>query len=151
MTLLRAVVGHGHDAAAFGHQRARSAGERHQRVGAGIERDAKALPTGVGEFAFQVLGGSVGDAVYQRIELAIALFQLLEELRDLFVARDVALESLRVGQLRDQVGGFLLQALVLIGDGELRPGLLHLLRNGPRDAALVGHAKHYRRFSLQTI
>ena len=95
----------------------------------------------VDEIALQVVGGSEGHAVHQRIELAVALFQLLEELRNLFVARDVALKGLRVRQRGDQVVGFLFQALVLVGDGQLRSGLLHLLRDRPGDAALVGHAK----------
>ena len=145
---LRAVVGEGHDAAALGHQRAGGAGQRHQRIDADVERDAEALAAGVGELALQLFGGREGDAVYQRVEFAVARLQLLEQLRDLFVAADIALKGLRIGQRRDQVIGFLLQALVLVGDGQLRPGLLHLLRNGPGNAAFVGHAEHHHRTAV---
>ena len=74
--------------------------------------------------------------------------QLVEELGDLVVAGDVALEAGGVGQGGDHVVGFLLEALVLVGDGELGSGLLHVLGDGPGNAAFVGHAKDHHGASL---
>ena len=116
---------------------------RNQRIGADVERDAEAFAAGVHKLALQLFGGRERDAVHQGVKLAVTRLELLEQLRDLLVAADVALERLRIGQRRDQVIGFLLQPLVLIGDGQLRARQLHLLRDGPRDAALVGDAKHH--------
>ena len=99
----------------------------------------------VDEFAFQFLGGSEGHAVHQGIEFAVARFQLLEELGNFLVARDITLKGLGIRQRGNQVVGFLFQALVLVGDGQLRSGLLHLLRNRPGNAALVGYAKDCHR------
>ena len=69
--------------------------------------------------------------------------QLLEEMGDLVVAGDVALKAFGARQGGDEVVGFLLKALVLVGDREAGSSLLHLLGDGPRDAALVGHSKYH--------
>src|SRR5271165_3448611 len=117
---LGAVVGQGDNAAAAGHERGRGAGERNQRVGAGIEGNAEGFTAGLGEVVLQRLGGSVGDAVDEGVELAVFRFQLGEERGDLVVVGDVALEAGGVGQGGDHVVGFLLEALVLIGYGQGR-------------------------------
>ena len=62
---------------------------------------------------------------------------------DLVVAGDVALKAFGAGKGGNEVVGLLLEALVLVGDGEAGSCLLHLLGNGPRDAALVGHSKYH--------
>jgi hypothetical protein len=50
---------------------------------------------------------------------------------------------------QDQVLGFLLQALVLIGNCELGSRLMQALRNRPGNAALIGHPKNDSHSTLE--
>src|SRR5205085_9697763 len=75
------------------------------------------------------------------VELAVARLERVEKLGDLLVVRDVALERLGAREGPDEVFGFLAQALVLIGDGQLGAGFLKPLRDRPGDGALVGDAE----------
>ena len=76
------------------------------------------------------------------MQRSVARLQRFEQLRDFFIAGDIALKCLRARQAEDHVPGFLRQPLVLIGDRELPARRVQLLRNGPGDAALVGNAEH---------
>src|ERR1039458_7268226 len=96
-----------------GRERGGGAGERDQRGGAGIEGNAEGFTAGQDEVVLHGLGGSVGDAVDEGVELAVFRLQLGEERGDIVVVGDVALESGGVGQGGDHVVGFLLEALVL--------------------------------------
>ena len=104
-------------------------------------RDAKAFARGVDEVSFQFVGGSVGDGVHQRVQLAVALFERGEEAVDFFVFADVAHVSFGAGQREDEILGFLLQALVLVGDGQLHAGGVQSLGDRPGDGALVGDSE----------
>ena len=51
--------------------------DRDQRIDADVVGDAKAFARGVDEVAFQFLGRSVGHAVHERVQFAVALFELV--------------------------------------------------------------------------
>jgi len=76
----------------------------------------------------------------------IFFLELIKQLGDLIVLRNVTHESRSAGQVRDQVFGLELQSFVLIGDRQSPASLLQLLRNRPRDTALVGQSKNHRCF-----
>ena len=77
-----------------------AAAPRHgdQGIDADIVSDAESFARGVDEFVFQFVGGGEGDAVHQRVQLAITLFQLGEESVDFSVVGDVAHEGFGAGQ-----------------------------------------------------
>jgi hypothetical protein len=112
-----------------------------QRIDAHIQRDAKAFARGVDEVSFEFVGGSVGDGMHQRVQLAVALFECDEEAVDFFVFADVAHVGFRAGEGENQVFGFLLQALVLVGDGELHAGGVQSLSDRPGDRAFIGDSE----------
>src|ERR1700740_777643 len=68
---LGAVVSHGDNAAAVGHERRGRARDRDQRVHADIMGNAESLAAGVQEVPFQLCGGRVGDAVHAHVQLAV--------------------------------------------------------------------------------
>src|SRR5580700_4928925 len=79
--------------------------------------------------------------MHQRVQLAVALFERGEETGNFFVFADVAHVAFGAGQGEDQVSGFLLQALVLVGDGELHARGVQSLSDRPGDRALVGDSE----------
>ena len=90
---LAAEVGHGHDrpAAPRFHQRLRRAGARDERIGADVEREPEVVARGVGEPAFEILGGGIGDRVDEQVEpSAERLPHLREHAGDVLVRADVA-------------------------------------------------------------
>jgi len=145
------VIGESNDTAALGHQRRSRPRDRNQRVTANVMGDAEAFAAGIGEAALEVLHGRVGDAVDDAVELAVTLFEGGEELLDLGVAGDVALEALGVGESVDHVFGFPAEALVLIGDGEFCAGFLQPLGDRPGDAALIRYAEDDGGLAFQAI
>ena len=105
-------------------------------------RDAKTFAARVRETALQIFSGSIGDAVDDVVKLAVALFQLGEQLFDLRVVRHVALEAIGIRKRVDHLLRLLPQSLVLIGNGELGARFLELLGDRPRDTALIGYAEN---------
>ena len=77
----------------------------------------------------------------ERVQLAVAFFECGEKAVDLFVFADVAHVGFGAGEREDQIFGFLLQTLVLVGDGELHAGGVKSLGDGPGDRALVGDSE----------
>ena len=111
-------------------------------------RDAKAFPRSVHKFSVQIRGLRECHAVHQAVQFSITRLQILEQFGNLFVRGNVAHKSCRAGQIGDQILGFLLQPLVLIGDRQTPAAFVDLLGNGPGNAALVGQSKDYRRLLL---
>ena len=95
---LRAVVGHGDDAAAIFHERRGGARHRDQRIHADVVGDAEAFARGVDELAFQFLSRSEGHAVHQHMQLAVALFELDKQAVDVGVIGHIAHEAFRARQ-----------------------------------------------------
>src|SRR5580658_8013501 len=89
--------------------------------------------------------------MYQHMEFPVAGFQLFEKLRDFFVLRNIAHESLCARKRENQVFRLHLHALVLISDGEVRPCRVQSLGNCPGDRALVGHSEDDRCTTLQVL
>src|SRR5690242_133184 len=108
-------------------------------------RDAETFPRRVDEFALQFLRRRKRHTVHNAVEHAVPRLQFLEKLCNLVVEGNIAHKSRRARQIVDQVLRFLLQALILIGDGQPPTRPVQLLRNRPRDAALIGQAKNHRR------
>src|SRR5271168_1786156 len=79
--------------------------------------------------------------MHQRMQLAVTFFEGGEEAVDFFVFADVAHEAFGSGQGEDEVSGFLLQALVLVGDGELHAGGVQSLSDGPGNRAFVSDSE----------
>src|SRR5207248_11552254 len=82
-------------------------------------------------------------------DLFIARAQGREELLNLFVASNVAAKRLSARKFFDQPLGFLFQAFILISNGQLHAGCLQLLRDRPRNAALIGDSKDNRSAALE--
>ncbi len=97
-------------------------------------RHAKGLAAGVEEVAFERLLRREGDAVQQQVQLAAqGLATLSKNAVDLLVLRHVAGEERRVGA--EGAGQFLdvvLEALALVGEDELRAGLVPRPARWPR-------------------
>src|SRR3982074_3372537 len=73
----------------------------------------------------------------QRMQLAVALFQRGEEAVKVFVFGNIAHVSFGAGKGQDEILRFLLQPLILVGDGQLNAGGVQSLGNRPGDGALV--------------
>ena len=117
------------------------AGDCDERIDTDVHCDAKAFAGGVEEIAFEFVGGSVGHGVHERVQLAVPLFQGGEEAVDFIVFAYVAHVGFGAGQRENEIFGFLLQTLVLVGDGELHAGGVKSLGDGPGDRALVGDSE----------
>ena len=78
-------------------------------------RNAETLARGGYKLSLQFVSGSKSNAVYQNMQLAVALFELLEEPIDGGILGYVAHEPFRARQGKNQIFGFHLEALVLIG------------------------------------
>src|SRR4029079_2033651 len=85
-------------AAAALHQRQRAAGERDQRVGADVERQAEAVARGLHEGVRQLFARRVGGAVHDEVEAAVRLVDRLEDGGNLRVVGDVERQQQRIGQ-----------------------------------------------------
>ena len=105
-------------------------------------RDAKTFTGGVDEIASQFFRRRVRDRVNHGMQLAIALFETREQALDIFIFRNIAHKPFCSRKRQNQVSRFLLQALVLIGNGQLHAGRVQSLRNGPRDRTLVRDSEH---------
>ena len=75
------------------------------------------------------------------MQFAVAFFQSGEEAGDFFVFRDIAHIGFGAGQRENEIFGFLLQAFILIGDGEFHAGGVQSLGDGPCDGAFVGDSE----------
>src|SRR4051794_23183273 len=89
--------------------------------------------------------------MHDRVKLAIFLLQFGKQGVDLLITRDVAHERLGARKRSYQLVSFLFQTLVLIGNGELRPGRLQPLRDRPRDAALIRNSKYNRCLAVHRL
>jgi hypothetical protein len=69
--------------------------------------------------------------MHQRVQLPVTLFQCCEEAVDLFIFADVAHIGFSAGKREDEVFRFLLQTLVLVGDGKLHAGGVQSLSDRP--------------------
>src|SRR5208283_2062477 len=116
---------------------------------ADIERDAEAFARGVAEVSFEFVGGSVGDRVHQRVQLAVALLESGEETCNFFVFGNVAHVGFGAGQRKNEIFRFLLQTHVLVSDGELHAGGVQSLGDGPCNRALVGDSEDDGNTALQ--
>ena len=83
------------------------------------------------------------------VELAVLFHERGEELFDLAIGGDVALEAGGAGEFLDEVLGFELHALVLVTDGQGSAGLGELLCDAVGDAALVGEAEDDGYFAFE--
>src|SRR5882762_2166098 len=96
-------------------------GERREAVAAYVVRGAECLPRqAFEEIARDRLARREGDRVHQTIERVPPLPQLGEERGDLGVARDVAGEHQSASELSGHLHDAVLEALVLVGERELR-------------------------------
>src|SRR5208282_5612173 len=138
---LRCIVSHGHDRATVFHERGGGTRDCDQRVDAHVERNAEAFARRVEEVALEFVGGGVGDRVHQRVQFAVAFFERGEEAGDVVVFRYVAHIGFGAGQGENEVPGFLLQALVLVGNGQLHAGGVQSLGDGPGNRTLVGDSE----------
>src|SRR3954471_23618703 len=89
--------------------------------------------------------------MHDRVKLAIFLLQFGKQGVDLLITRDVAHERLGARKRSDQVVSLLFQTLILISNGELRPGRLQPLRDRPGDAALIRNPEYDRRLALHPL
>ena len=88
--LLRAVIAHGQDAAALGHEPRCRARQRHQRIGAHVVCDPKRFPAGVDEFTFQRLFRGESHGMQQQMEPAEFPADLIKNPVDFLVLGDIA-------------------------------------------------------------
>ena len=145
---LRTVVGHRDDAAPFGHQRRRAAGERHQRIRAHIVRDAEGFAARVHKLAFERVLRRKRDGMQQQVQLAKFLSDLVEHAGDVIILRHVAFHQQRV--CAERAGEFLdvlLEPFALVREGELRAFAVPCLRDGPGDGAFVRDAEDDSEFA----
>src|SRR6266851_1493089 len=129
--------------AAGGHERGGAARYRNQRIDADVMRDAKTFARSVQERIFQLFRRSKPHAVHQAVQHAVSRLQFVEQSRDLIVFRHVAHESSGARHFGDQIPGFELEALVLIGNRQPPAGFVQFFRDSPRDAALVREAENH--------
>src|SRR5262245_39589277 len=143
-------VGEGHDARAVLLEQWEHA-MRHveQRVGADLERELEALARRGDEQPFEILLLGEGDAMHQVVDRAPVGAEPLRDRVDLRILGDVALEQEHPRTAGHDFFDHALEALVGIGEAEIRPGLVQLVGDRPRKTAVVGHAHHQRSFSRQ--
>ena len=113
-------------------------------------RNAETLARGGYKLSLQFVGGSKSHAVYQNIQLPVTLLEFLEEPGNLGVIGNVAHKSLSPRERSNQIPSFLLQSLVLIGDGELGAGIVQALRDRPGNAAFVRYSEDNRDSTFKT-
>ena len=147
--LLGGVVGHGHDAAAVGHQRRGAAADGDEGVNADVVGDAEAFAGSVDELAAKLFGGGVGYGVDEDVELAELFLEGGKDGFDLGVAGYVALEAVRAGELVDEALGLHFHALVEVTNGQGGAGLVQFLGDAPGDGTLVGQPEDYGRLTCQ--
>ena len=87
--------------------------------------------------------------MHQKGKLAKGLPHLREHFLNLPILGGIAGQDERVVQGSGQPGYPVFQAVVLIGKGQLRPGLPQQPGNGPSNAAVVGHAENQALFAGQ--
>ena len=139
---LRAVIGHGHDAAAIGHQRCCFAGERHQGVSADIVRDAERFARCAHKVALKRLARSVSQRVKHQIDVISFVSYAFEKSFDLIVAGNVAGKQRSfLPKFADQFLHVFFQPFALIIKNQARTGGGPRLGDRPGDAALVRHPK----------
>ena len=148
--LFRAVVGHGDNASALGHQRRSGVGKRDERVSAHVVRHAECLAAGVHKIAFERLFRREGDGVQQQMQPAEFLARFVEHARDVIVLRHITFHQQRV--CAERAGEFLdifLEPLALVGEGQFGARLVPCLGNSPGDGALVGDTEDDAVFSSE--
>src|SRR6185503_18496119 len=89
------------------------------------------------------------DGVDENVELAVGGLELLEDVVDVGIDGDVALEGAGAGQVGGKFLGVPLKALILVADSEGCPGFGELLGDAPGDAALVGEAEDDGYFAFE--
>ncbi len=89
------------------------------------------------EISLKLVGGGVSDRMDQRMQLAVALLQRGEETVNVFIFRNITHVRFGAGKGQDEIFCFLLQPLILVGDGQLNAGGVQSLGNRPGDGALV--------------
>ncbi len=147
---LRAVVGHGDNAAAFGHERRGFAGQGDQGIGADVVRDAEGFAGGVEKCRLRALragrtrrsGGANGVCRISRAGLG-------KDAGDVLVLGDVAGQE--QGIRAEGAGEFLdifLEPFALVSEGQRGAGVVPGLGDGPGDGTFVGHADHQSDFSV---
>src|SRR4029077_4503480 len=100
------------------------------------------------EIILQFIWGSICHAVHERVQFAVTRLDLIEELIDLQVVRNVELKRRRSGQSFYKILRLLRETLILIGNCQRSPRRLQLLRNRPRNTTLVGNPKNDRHSTL---
>src|SRR5271168_3118622 len=86
----RAVISHGDDAAAVGHERGCRAGKSDEGISADVVSHAKGFAGGVHKLALERFLGGKSDGVEEQMDFAELLFGVGEEAGDVFVAGDIA-------------------------------------------------------------
>jgi hypothetical protein len=132
-------VRHRHDrATATGlHVRLGLARHRHQRVGGDVEGQPEVLALGLDEALLQVVRLREGDRVDEEIEATKAADDGVERLLDRGVVARIHLDAEVRADAGGEVADVLLDALTLVGEGQLGTLPVQLLRDAPRDRAPV--------------
>ena len=146
--LFCAVVSESEDGAAFGHERLCGASERNEGVDADVVGHAEVFAGSSQDIVYFHIGRE-SDGVDEDVELAIDVFELLEDGVDVRVDGDVAAEGFGAGEIRGELFGFALETLALIADGKGGAGFGELLGDGPSDAAFVGEAEDDGDFAFE--
>src|SRR6266705_1100492 len=115
-------VGEGYQCSASSlHERQRRLGERRKAVAADVVRDAERLARqAVEKITRDRFARRKGDRVHQAVERVPAPGKLGKERGDLGVVRDVAGKRKTAAELARHLGDAVLEALVLVGERELR-------------------------------
>ena len=133
--------------AAVAEERLGFARRRHQRIGRDLERGHPVVARGVDVAALHRFPRREGDGVHQVVEAAPAVAEIGEHRLELVLAGDVDLVEAGAGH----VGGQLLedapQALALVAEGDLGPGVAEPGGDRPAEAAVVGDAHDEGAFS----
>ncbi len=146
-----AVVGEGEDGGALGHEGGGAAGEGDERVDADVVGDVEVFAGGEEEVVVHGGGGGEGDGVDEGVDFAEVLFDLGEDVVDLVVFGDVALEGLGgagLAEIFEELLGLFAEAFGLVAEDQGGSGFGEFLRDAVRDGALVGEAEDDGDFAL---
>src|SRR5262249_28937642 len=111
--------------------------------------NAKTFTRSIEKISLQIFGESVSDAMDQNVDAFVVLLQVRGQALDFRVVVGIALKTFCAGQRGDELAGFFLKALILIGDSESGAGIGQALGNSPGNAAFICQTRYDRIASLQ--
>src|SRR6266496_1873637 len=138
---LGAEICHRDDAATIFHKRRCGTGQGNQRIDTYVVRYTKAFAGSAYEISLEFFCWRESHAVYQHVQFPVAFFELCEDPFNVLVFRNIAHEGFGAGKGQNQVFGFLLETLVLVGDRQLSARLMQSLSDRPGNASFVGDSE----------